>query len=99
MRAAQTFQNKTNWPLTKLGIPQPPYYPIGVKRVHVDSPNVEGTVFQTFLNYNNVLVFNVSQRAGKTNLFHMRGSQFHAENTSLFPVSWKHDCCPGHWAP
>ena len=43
--AAQTFQNK---PIMKLGIPQPPHYPFGVKRVHVNSPNVEGTVFQTF---------------------------------------------------
>ena len=38
----------------KLGIPQLPHYPIGVKRIHVSSPNVEGTVFQTFLNYNSV---------------------------------------------
>ena len=45
----------------KLGIPQLPHYPIGVKRIHVSSPNVEGTVFQTFLNYNSVqatFVFN-----------------------------------------
>ena len=52
MRAAQTFQNKlTNWPHEKhyeSGILQPPHYPIGVKRVHVNSPNVEGTFFQTF---------------------------------------------------
>ena len=34
--------------IMKLGIPQPPNYPIGVKRVQVNSPNVEGTVFQTF---------------------------------------------------
>ena len=32
----------------KLGIPQLPHYPSGVKQVHVNSPNVEGTVFQTF---------------------------------------------------
>ena len=54
MRPAQTFVNKpTDYAryLTKLGIPQPPHYPIGVKRVHVNSPDVEGTVFQTFLNY------------------------------------------------
>ena len=51
MQAAQTFQNKpTDYVrgITKLGIPQPPHYPIGVKRVHVNSLNVEGTVFQTF---------------------------------------------------
>ena len=42
------LSKQTNWPLTKLGIPQPPHYPIGVERVHVKSPNVEGTVFQTF---------------------------------------------------
>ena len=46
-----TLWKQTNWPLTKLGVPQPPHYPIGVKRVYVNSPNVEGTVFQTFLNY------------------------------------------------
>ena len=51
MRATQTFQKQTMWPLTKLGIPQLPHYPMGVKRVHVNSPNVEGTVFQIFLNY------------------------------------------------
>ena len=54
MRAAQTFQNKPTdhaRGIKKLGIPQPPHYPIGVKRVHVNSPNVEGTVFQIFWNY------------------------------------------------
>ena len=54
MRAAQTFQNKPAdhaRGITKLGIPQSPHYPIGVKRVHVNSPNVEDTVFQTFWNY------------------------------------------------
>ena len=35
----------------KLGFPQLPHYLIGVKRVHVNSPNVDGRVFQTFLNY------------------------------------------------
>ena len=48
------LSKQTNWALMKLGIPQLPHYPIGVKRVHVSSPNVEGTVFQTFLNYNSV---------------------------------------------
>ena len=53
MRAAQTLQNKLTEHargIMKLGIPQPPHYPIGVKRVHVvvNSLNVEGTVFQTF---------------------------------------------------
>ena len=54
MRAAQTFQNKPTdhaRDIIKLGIPQPPHHPIEVKRVHVNSPNVESTVFQTFLNY------------------------------------------------
>ena len=37
--------------LKKLGLPQSPHYLIGVKRVHVNSPNVEGTVFQRFWNY------------------------------------------------
>ena len=46
------LSKQTNWPLTKLGIPQLPHYPIGVKWVHVNSPNVEGTIFETFLNYN-----------------------------------------------
>ena len=45
------LSKQNNFPLTKLGIPQPPHYPIGVKRVNINSPNVEGTVFQTFLNY------------------------------------------------
>ena len=36
----QTFRN---W-----GFPQPPHYPIGVKRLQVNSPIVEGTVFQIF---------------------------------------------------
>ena len=51
MRATQTFQNKPTdhaSGIMTLGIPQQPHYPIGVKRVHVNSPNVEGTVFQTF---------------------------------------------------
>ena len=51
MRATQTFQKKPTdhvRGITKLGIPQPPHYPIGVKWVHVNSPNVEDTVFQTF---------------------------------------------------
>ena len=51
MWAAQTFQNKLTdhaRGIMKLGISQPPHYPIGVKRVHVNSPNVEGTVVQTF---------------------------------------------------
>ena len=51
MRAAQTFQNKPTdhaRDLTRLGIPQPPHYAIGVKRVHVNSLIVEGTVYQTF---------------------------------------------------
>ena len=51
MQATQTFQNKPTDQargIMKLGIPQPPHYPIGVKRVHVNSPNVEGAVFQTF---------------------------------------------------
>ena len=42
------LSKRTNWPLMKLGIAQPLHYPIGVKRVHVNSPNVEGTIFQTF---------------------------------------------------
>ena len=54
MWATQTFQNKPTDQL-KLGIPQLPHYPIGVKRVHVNSPNVEGTVFQTTTS--NVLVY------------------------------------------
>ena len=51
MQATQTFQNKSTdhmRGITKLGIPQPPHYPNGVKRVHINSPNVEGTIFQTF---------------------------------------------------
>ena len=48
------LSKQTNWALMKLGIPQLPHYPIGVKRIHVSSPNVEGTIFQTFLNYNSV---------------------------------------------
>ena len=47
-------------PGAKRALPPPPlqnpgsayaHYPIGVKRVHVNGPNVAGTVFQTFLNY------------------------------------------------
>ena len=48
------LSKQTNWALVKLGILQLPHYPIGVKRIHVSSQNVEGTVFQTFLNYNSV---------------------------------------------
>ena len=51
MWAAQTFQNKPTdhaRGLMKLEIPQPPHYPIGVERVHVNSMNVKCTVFQTF---------------------------------------------------
>ena len=51
MRATQTFHNKPTdrtRGITKQGIPQLACYPIGVKWVHVNSPNVEGMVFQTF---------------------------------------------------
>ena len=51
MQATQTFQNKLTdhvRGIRKLGIPQLQHYPIGVKRVHINSLNVEGTVFQTF---------------------------------------------------
>ena len=51
MWPAQIFRNKPTdhaRGIMKLGIPQPSHYPIGVKRTHVNSPNVEGTVFQTF---------------------------------------------------
>ena len=77
------LSKQTNWPLTKLGLPQLPHYPIGVKRVHVNSPNVEGTVFQTLLNYKQRTFLSSidNQRPGKTNLFHMRGDRFHAGNT------------------
>ena len=42
---------QTEQPLMKLGFPQPLHYPIGVKWVHVYSPNVEGAVFQIFWSY------------------------------------------------
>ena len=45
------LSKQTTCPLTELGVPQPPHYPTGVRRVHVNSLNVEGTSFQTFLNY------------------------------------------------
>ena len=54
MRPTQTFVNKPTDHvrcIMKLRFPQPPQYPIGVKRIHVNSPNVEYTVLQTFLNY------------------------------------------------
>ena len=86
MLPAQTFVNKpTDYAryLMKLGFPQLPHYPIGVKRVHINSPNGEGTVFQTFWNYkqHSCIQLLYHQRAGKTNLFHMRGCRFHAGNT------------------
>ena len=31
------LSKQTNWPLTKLGILKPPHYPIGIKRVHVNT--------------------------------------------------------------
>ena len=73
MRAAQTFQNKPNdhvRGITKLGFPS------------LYSPNVEGTVFQTFYLLQATFLYSIyHQRAGKTNLFHMRGGRFHAGNT------------------
>ena len=45
------LSKQTDRPLTKLGFPQPPHYPVGFKRVHVNSPNLEGIVFQIFSNY------------------------------------------------
>ena len=46
---------QTNWqceiPYETVEFPQLPHYPIGVKWAHVNSPNVEGMVFQTFWNY------------------------------------------------
>ena len=50
MRATQTFQTTARG-ITKLGIFQPPHYPIRVKRVHLNSLNVKGMVFQTFRKY------------------------------------------------
>ena len=55
-----------------LGIPQP--------RVHVNSPNVEG--HSNILKLQATFLYSIyHQRAGKTNLFHMRGGRFHAGNT------------------
>ena len=79
MQAAQTF--KKTWPLTKLGIPQPPHYPIGVKRVHVNSLNVEGAVFQTFWNYKqrSCIQFIINEQV-KLISFIWEGGRFHAGN-------------------
>ena len=54
--AARTHLCKhTNWlreiPYKTGDSPAALHYPIGVRRVHVNSPNVEGTVFQIFWNY------------------------------------------------
>ena len=75
--------------LTKLGVPQPPHYPIGVKRVHENSLN--GVFFFFFFFFqsecgrhglSNILKLQAMflysiyhQRAGKTNLFHMGGGR------------------------
>ena len=53
-------------------------------RKHVNSPNVEGTVFQTFLNYKQrscIQFITKEQVKHITNLFDMRAGQFHAGNT------------------
>ena len=42
---------------------------------------MEGTVFQTFKLQATFLYSIYHQRAGKTNLFHMKGGRFHAGNT------------------
>ena len=79
MRAAQPFQNKPTD--IQLGIPQPPHYPIGVKRVHVNSPNVEGTVFQTFWNYKQRSCIQFITNEQVKLISFMRGGRFHAGNT------------------
>ena len=77
MRAAQTFQSQPSdhaRGITKLGIPQLLHYPIGVKRVYVNSPNVEGTVGNDGALQATFLYSIYHQRAGKTNLLYERGS-------------------------
>ena len=76
------LSKQTDRPLTKLGFPQQPHYPIGVKRVQVNSPNVEGTALSNILKLQATFLYSIyPQRAGKTNLFPMRGGRFHAANT------------------
>ena len=73
------LSKQTDRPLMKLGFLQLPHYPIGVKRVHVNSPNVEGTALSNILKLQATFLYSIyHQQAGKTNLFH---SRFHAGNT------------------
>ena len=62
--------------IAKLGIPQPPHYPIGVKPVHVNSPNVHSNSKQR-----SCIQFITNEQVKLTNLLQMRGGRFHAGNT------------------
>ena len=86
MPPTQTFVNKpTDYAryLMKLGFPQPPHYPIGVQRVHISSPNVEGMVFQIFWNKQRYCIQFITNEQVKliSFKFPMRGGWFHAGNT------------------
>ena len=82
MRSAQTVENKPTdhaRGITKLGIPQPPHYPIGVKRVHQSECGRHG--LSNILKLQATFLYSINhQRAGKTNLFYIRGGRFHAGN-------------------
>ena len=69
MRAAQTFQNKPTDHLRNWGFPSGHTIPLGSYQASI--LNLQATFLYSIYH----------QRAGKTNLFHMRGGRFQAGNT------------------
>ena len=78
MRAAQTFVNK---PFETEISPTAVLSHWG-QRVHVKYLSCQRHGLSNILNLNATFLYSIyHQRAGKTNLFHMRGGRFHAGNT------------------
>ena len=88
MRAAQTFQNKPTDHLRNWGFPSR-HYPIGSSEF-MSRCGRHG--LSNILKQQATFLYSIyHQRAGKTNLFHMRGGRFHAGNTLC---TFKEYCLP-----
>ena len=77
MQAAQTFQDQAR-DITKLGIPQSPHSHWGQASSRKQSECGRHGL-SNILKLQATFLYSIyHQRAGKTNLFHMRGGRFHA---------------------
>ena len=87
MQATHTFQNKPTdhaRGIMKLGIPQPPHYPIGGQASSRKQYECGRHGLSNILKLQATFLYSIyHQRVGKTKLFHMRGGRFHAGNMYL----------------